>query len=481
MAKIELRQELKLVQHQKLVLTQKLKMSLEMLQMPSIELEDLIETELKENPLLEISTDDTGSANQDGESTLTGETSVSNSEESMEEEPHREDENESDPLDIMKLLSEDENYTPCYPKDEKYRPELTGKPSLTDHLLMQVYHLNLDQENAQAVEYVIYSLDHHGLLTLTQEELETGWNGNPDVLSTAVETVKNLDPTGVGCRSAEKALELQLREKGTDEDSLEFKLVTKWFKDVAEKRYPKIARAEGVSPVDVQKAVHKLEKLNPWPGSIFSSDSNTIVIPDVIIDKQEGKYIAFLNRTRFNRLKISRRNRIILESPSSSVKEKEYVKKKLSRASWFLKSIEQRQQTILRIASFLAEYQTDFFEYGISALNPLTLQHVADEIGNNQSTISRAINGKWIQTPRGIYEMRFFFSRGLLHDSGSISTRSVKQELKKIIESEDPVNPFPDIMLAEHLQTMGIDVKRRTVANYRIEMGIPSARKRRHY
>ena len=225
----------------------------------------------------------------------------------------------------------------------------------------------------------------------------------------------------------------------------------------------------------------RISVLNPWPGNEFSSTANAAVIPDIIIFELDGHFEAVLNDNRFPHLMISDRNRRILESPGSSDTEKEYVKQKYQKASWFIRAIRQRQETVARIGGFLAEYQRDFFENGLEGLRPLTLQMVADALGYNQSTISRAINGKYVQSPQGINEMRFFFSRALSVESGEISSRTVKDELRRIIESEDKKNPYSDSRLVEALESAGIEVKRRTVANYRAEMDIPTARKRKRY
>ncbi|MBD3276696.1 MAG: RNA polymerase factor sigma-54 [Candidatus Aegiribacteria sp.] len=268
---------------------------------------------------------------------------------------------------------------------------------------------------------------------------------------------------------------------GYPTDSLEYRIVSNHFSDLAERRIRKIASAEGVSPHSVQEAIDRISVLNPWPGNEFSSSSNTAVIPDIIIVKVEDRFEAILNDNRFPHLMISRRNRRILESPNSSSSAKEYVKNKYRKASWFIKAIRQRQETVTRIGEFLAEYQHDFFEHGIKYLRPLTLQMVADALGYNQSTISRAINGKYVQSPKGIHPMRFFFSRGIPGTNGEISSRTVKDELKKIIEDEDKSKPLSDSKLVKALESRGIEVKRRTVANYRADLGIPSARGRKRY
>lgn len=473
MPRMEIRQNLQLSQKQKLVLTQRIQQSLEMLQLPSLELERLIRQELEENPLLE--TEEPGERTEEGPETA----------EETKEETEREDQDEEDPLDILKQIEENEGYSPSrsgYGRaEEEWTPEPVREPTLADHLMAQIYNRMPPPELERAAVYVVYSLDRHGLLSLGEEELLTGWDGSPEVLRQAVDLVRELDPPGVGRTDAREALLVQLRQQGYAEDSLEYALVDRHFRDLIEKKIPSIARAEGASPHRVQEAVENVSHLNPWPGSDFAGSSNSVVIPDLTIRKIDGKLRVFLNDSRFPSLRISSRNRRILESPSAPDKEKEYVKKKFKRASWFIKAIAQRQETMLKIGGFLADYQEPFFEHGIEALKPLTLQQVADALDYNQSTISRAINGKYLQSPRGIHELRFFFSRGLSGGSGQMSTRTVKDELRKLIDSEDKSSPYSDSQLAEILQSRGIDVKRRTIANYRNDLGIESARKRKRY
>jgi len=480
MVEMRLNQNLRLSQTQKLILTQKIRQALEILQLPSIELENMIVQELQENPLLEKEQDQ----RTDSSSETPEERNESGEEEHpWEDEPSRSDTAENDPLDILKQIEEHmgENDARWNPDDEVWRPEAVSEMTLSEYLMEQVYALGLADDLEEAVIYVIYSLDHHGLLSLPVYELVAGWEGNPELLSRALELVKALEPIGIGASSVVEALQIQLEARGLGPGSLEYRIVTGHFKEMAEKRYKVIASAEHCSAHQVQEAVDIIATLTPWPGNEFSSGSNAVVIPDIIITRVGDTYEAMLNDSRFPRLSISARNRRILESPSTSDTEREYVRNKYQRASWFIKAIAQRQETVTRIGAFLADYQADFFDNGIEGLKPLTLQMVATAIGCNQSTVSRAINGKYVQSPRGIHKMRFYFSRALPGYGSDISARAVKDELRRLIETEDKANPLSDAALAEALAAAGMEVKRRTVANYRTEMDLPSARKRKRY
>ncbi len=479
MADFRLNQNLRMVQTQKLALTQKIRQALEILQVPSLDLENLIKQELQENPLLEQSgpeerrVDEKINADENRER-----------EESWDEEPSRSDSKEDDTLDILRKLDEhsgDSCTGPYRGDEEPWIREPPSESTLYEFLLKQVWSIMLPRDLEEAVVYVVYSLNRHGLLSLPIYELQSAWEGDPDLIVQAVKIVRTLEPTGVGALSASGALEMQLEELGYEHDSLEYRIVAEHFSEIAERKIKDIAAAEGVSPHTIQEAVDRISVLNPWPGNEFSSAANTAVIPDIIIIKIDDHFEAILNDNRFPHLMISTRNRRILESPGTSSKEREYVKNKFRKASWFIKAIRQRQETVTRIGEFIADYQRDFFERGIEGLRPLTLQIVADVLGYNQSTISRAINGKYVQSPKGIHEMRFFFSRALPGGSGEVSSRTVKDELRKIIETEDESKPLSDAKLVLALEAAGMEVKRRTVANYRSELNILSANKRKRY
>jgi len=469
----ELRTEMRLSQVQKLAMTQTLRQQLEILQMPSQDLDNLIEVELSENPLLEVA--ESGSLESENQEEPENET--------PEDEPDREDAVEEDPLDILKEIDEDIGTMPSsrYTEDEPWHPEAVNPETLSGYLLSQVDTLTLAEGIENAAVYVIYSLDRNGLLTLDPGELQTGWDGPEEILSDAIDVVRTFDPPGVAQSSARNALMYQLIRKNGDSsrETLEYRIIDQCFNELAERRILTIAGILGVTPHSVEKAIESIRRLNPWPGSEYAGSIGTAVIPDIIIEKHNGKFLVFLNDDRFPHLSISNRNRGILESPSIGSQEKEYVRKKFKKASWFIKAIKQRQETVMKIANFISETQVEFLLHGVDSLKPLTLQEAARALGFNQSTISRAINGKYVQSPQGIHEMRYYFSRGSA--DSAVATISVKEEIKRVIAGEDNSSPLSDERIAEILSSSGTDVKRRTVANYRKQMNIPGARKRRRF
>lgn len=466
-----MRPQLNLTQTQRLAMTQTLRQQLEMLQLSSLELDALIQQELADNPLLE----EADSLQQTGDEPET--------EADTEDEPSRQDEAEDDTMDILKQLDEDSgDYTPGgAPDDDQWRPEPESRTTLADHLLSQVRNLGLDPGMEAAASYIVYSLDRHGLLASGVRELLQSWEGDPAMLDRALALVRTLEPLGVGQPCAEEALKVQLKARGFDEDSLEYQLLDRHFGDLAERRIPGIARSLGVSPQRIEEASRVILSLNPWPGSDFSPDSSVAVIPDLIIERTDEGFVVFLNDGRFPRLHISERNRRVLESPSASPIEREYVRTKFRRAGWFIRAISQRQDTVLRIGRFLIEAQRDFLEHGVDCLRPLTLQQAADALGYNPSTISRAVNGKYVQSPQGIHEMKFYFGRAAGSGDTDTSAARVKEEIRRLVAHEDPSAPLSDQKISGMLAGMGMPVKRRTVANYRMELGIESARRRRRF
>ncbi|KZD18647.1 MAG: hypothetical protein AO396_01985 [Candidatus Fermentibacter daniensis] len=493
MVRPELRQTTTIRPEQILTINPVMQQSLEILQMSSTDLEELIAQELIENPLLETQQDEasTGSTEEDsGFEAEHGEHSAdldvpdvdrpSEAGDDDDAEPRRNDEDE----EHLEFLAEFDEYPHEYNRgaatEEPWRPEFVGRTTLSEHLLSQIMDLRPEPGLEAAARYVVYSMDRHGLISMGPDVLASDWEGPPELLRQAIDLVQSLEPVGVGRFSVREALLAQMDQAGTSRDSLEYRLVDEFFDLLPEKQYPTLARALRTTPREIQDAVERIRELNPYPGSDFSPDNNQVIIPDLIIEKVEGEYIALLNDSRFPVLVISERNRRILESPHSDRAVKKYVRENYARASFFLQSIRQRQRTVLQIGQFIADYQRSYFDDGIEALRPLTLKQVADELDRNQSTISRAINGKYLDSPQGVQELAFFFSRSLT-EAGDVSTRVAQEELRRIIEEEDPSRPYSDADLSALLRAKGLVVKRRTVANYRKLLDIPSASNRRRY
>ena len=292
--------------------------------------------------------------------------------------------------------------------------------------------------------------------------------------------IQRLDPPGVAAREIRECLLLQLQDQG-ETDSLAFKLVSDAFEDLKAHRWNDLAKRFGVEPVDVQTAADSLARLDPKPGLKFSSGNEGYVTPDLVVDKIDDRYHVFLNDTGMPRLRISRSYQEIARDRKKLTQEnREFIASKMNSASWMIQAIEQRRQTMLKVMNFIVDRQREFFEKGIEYLKPLTLREVADVINMHESTVSRVTNEKYVQTPRGVLPLKFFFSSALSTSSGEdASARSIRAKLEKMIADENTSKPLTDQQIVHLFQEQGIKIARRTVAKYRDQLGILPARMRK--
>ncbi len=292
--------------------------------------------------------------------------------------------------------------------------------------------------------------------------------------------IQGLDPAGIAARDLKECLLIQLREKN-NADSLVYKIIEDHFDQVVNHRWAEISKLLGVSPQDVQAAADDVAKLDPKPGLRFSSRSDNYVLPDLVVEKVDGDYIVFHNDTALPRLRLSAAYREIARDKGKFKGEnKEFISNKLNNANWMIQAIEQRRQTMLKVMNFIVDRQRDFFEEGIEHLKPLTLREVAEVIDMHESTVSRVSNQKYVQTPRGVFPLKFFFSSGLSTDSGEdVSARGIKARIQKLVSDEEPKKPLTDRAIVDVLKREGVNIARRTVAKYREQLGILSARMRK--
>jgi RNA polymerase sigma-54 factor len=273
---------------------------------------------------------------------------------------------------------------------------------------------------------------------------------------------------------------LQLREAGL-EQSVPYRLVRDCFDELINHRWSEISKRFGISPADVQRAADEIKKLDPKPGLMYSSASDNYIIPDLIVEKIDGRYHVFLNDANLPRLKLSKAyQEIARDKKKFEGESKEFISNKLNSANWMIQAIEQRRQTMLKVMNYIVDRQRDFFEKGVQYLKPLTLREVADGTGMHESTISRVTNEKYVQTPRGVLPLKVFFSSGLATAGGEdVSARGIKAQLEKMVADEDPKHPLNDQDIVDQFQKNGVQIARRTVAKYREQLGILSARMRR--
>src|SRR5687767_5927221 len=384
---------------------------------------------------------------------------------------------------------------------EYYEPVTVESRDLLDHLRDQVTLLDLSPRQVVLAEEFIGNVDEDGYLKASLEEITTGVNdmiksaseeteGAPDAdelpLYTLDESadmlaiIQNLDPPGVGARDLRECLMLQLKEAGL-EHSVPYRLVRDCFDELINHRWSEISKRFGISPSDVQKAADEIQKLDPKPGSKYSDLSDNYIIPDLIVDKIDQRYHVFLNDANLPRLKLSKTyQEIARDKKKFEGENKEFISNKLNSANWMIQAIEQRRQTMLKVMNYIVERQREFFEKGVQHLKPLTLREVAEVINMHESTVSRVTNEKFVQTPRGVLPLKFFFSSGLSTTAGEdVSARGIKAQIQKLVSDEDAKHPLTDQAIVNILKQNGVQIARRTVAKYRDQLGVLSARMRK--
>ncbi|MBI4616122.1 MAG: RNA polymerase factor sigma-54 [Planctomycetes bacterium] len=466
--------------------------SIEILQLPVLELQDRVQQELEENPTLERieEQDERAEAPEEGsaeaakeeepvaEATETPERSAEEFESTFEELESRQAEWDDyfNQFSVSRISGE---------KDKKLEAmqNTAAKPiTLQDHLLDQFNLLEMPPRVRTVGENLIYNIDRNGRLQFSLEEIvqSIGSSVTAEDARDALELIQSLDPPGVGARTTEECLLLQLKTVEGDYEFLK-ELILHHLEDIKKNRLPQIARKTGRTLEEVKEAIEILSKLNPFPGAAFSTERAQFIIPDVIVEEIDGEYMLTLEESFIPHLRISNHYKSIVRDKSNDVEARKYIDKKIKAAKWLIDSIVQRQQTLYNVASELVNSQKAFLDHGLSHLRPLKMQDVADKLGIHVSTVSRAIAEKYMQTPRGIFPMKFFFSGAVKTQDGDESRVRVKQRVQEVIESEDRANPLSDDEIADKMKAQGIDIARRTVTKYRKALGIASSRQRREY
>jgi len=460
---------LNIEQTQKLMMTPELRQAITILQLSALELSTYVEEQILENPLLEVQEE-----NMDGKG---------------EAEPPAEEERLADEkwdVDWQDYFHDQEDSKVRQERvviDEKQRfdPFIASAPTLLEHLLEQL-HVQKYSVSLCVAEYIVGNLNDNGCLTLSLEDIAWETNVPLETVEKALAVVQTLDPLGVGARNLEECLLLQLPLLPNYPPELpEF---LKHLEDLAAGRLQRIAHALKISLSQVQEMADLIRTLDPKPGLSFSGPGDVrYVVPDVVIEEIQGEFIILVNDVTVPRLGINKAYREAL-SHEKGTDTRKFVDQKLNSAAWLIRSIEQRRLTLYKVANAIVKWQTEFLHYGIRHLKPLTLRDIAEEIGVHESTVSRATSHKYVQTPRGIYEFKFFFanSMGRGHQSDSnITTEGIKLALRDIINSENPKSPYSDQKLADLLKAKDMKISRRTVAKYRDELGIAATTVRKRY
>ncbi len=295
-----------------------------------------------------------------------------------------------------------------------------------------------------------------------------------------LEVVQAFDPSGVGARNLRESILTQLRDRG-ETDTLSFRIVNDHWEELVNHRWSELSKEHGISPRDVQSAADEIAKLDPKPGLRFSEGAENYVTPDLVAEKVDGEYYVYHNDQSLPRLKLSRAYREVARDKSKFQGDsKQFISNKLNSAHWMIQAIEQRRQTMLKVMNFIVDRQREFFEKGVQYLKPLTLREVAEHIDMHESTVSRVTNEKYVQTPRGVLPLKFFFSSGLATDYGEdVSARGIRARISKLVDDEDTKSPLTDQAIVDILKNEGVQIARRTVAKYRDQLGILSARMRK--
>lgn len=480
----ELRQEMKI--------NPRLYQAMELLHLPLLDLQQRLKQEMTENPFLEVVEGDT------------------EQEVELDQDGVDEDGDEVDWESILLDGFDAGGRRAQYEARDFDFPTPSRAPDLRDHLENQTQLLTLSGREQRIAQEIIGNIDDDGLLrcpleTITEDlnswledvrdlALEAAEDESPEELAAMLapfdvgeveamlEIVQDMDPPGVGARDLRECLLIQLRESGEeDEDELIRIMVDEHFDDLLSHRWANIARALGVAPRMVQDAADRLARLDPKPGLRYSPEPEHYIVPDLIVEKISGEYMVFANDTSMPQLRLARSyQEVARDKRLFQGENKTFIKDKLNSASWMIQAIEQRRQTMLKVMQYIVERQRGFFENGVQHLRPLTLREVADHIEMHESTVSRVTNEKFVQTPRGVFSLKYFFSSGLSTTSGTdISARGVKAKMEALISGEDVRKPLTDMALVKLLRADGVRIARRTVAKYRDQLGILPARMRK--
>ncbi|MCX7886011.1 MAG: RNA polymerase factor sigma-54 [Verrucomicrobiae bacterium] len=454
------------------VLAPQLQQSLHLLQMPAVELEQVVHQELQQNPLLE----------EEPKNEQSIEINTPEPDDPLPDEVASDDDFKREFEVLSKLDDEWREYfaqTSSFrsrsSEQQKQRQHffdsIVQRESLVQHLLAQLDDTDLSPEDRKVAELIIGSLNDAGYLVAKLEELAVNTGLPLEQLERVLHVIQTFHPVGVGARDLRECLLIQLDRLGKSE-SPEAAVVALHLEDLAKKRYHEIARSLRLPLEEVQRIAAFISTLEPKPGRMFSAEPDHYIAPDVIVQEVDGEYVVLLNNEHIPHLRINDAYKEIMARADQSAEAREYVREKLRAGRFLIKCIEQRQQTIYKIARVIVEHQRDFFEKGVSHLKPLTMGQVAQKIGVHETTVSRAVANKYMQTPHGLFEMKFFFTTGFETASGAISNTSVKEQIAKLIEQEDPAAPLSDQEIVALLKKQGIPIARRTVAKYRAELNI---------
>ncbi|MBI4476892.1 MAG: RNA polymerase factor sigma-54 [Acidobacteria bacterium] len=461
---------------QKLILTPSLQQAIKLLPMSTLELSELLNQEMVENPMLEETAPEeqqtaeaaAGDKPEDAEAAATTKVDT------------------WDDSDYEYFFGDylDDGYRPRAQQEIKELPPientLSTTTSLTDHLMWQLSLQTDDDLMREIGQAIIGNLDDDGYLVASVDEISAMGGWPVEEVERALRLIQGFDPIGVAARDIQECLYLQVRHLGLEGTPTE-KIITEHLRLLQNHQVPELARKLGLTIEELKHHIEIIQHLDPKPGSRYNRSQSQYVIPDVYVVKMEDEYVAVLNEEGLPQLRISPVYRRLLDKSAENTDEtRAYVKDKFRSALWLIKSVEQRQKTIHKVATSIINFQREFLDHGIEHLRPLVLRDVANDIGMHESTVSRVVTNKYMHTPQGVYEMKFFFHSGIASSYGeSVSSVTIKQRIRKIIENEDPRKPLSDSKIVNILQKEGLVLARRTIAKYREELKIPTSNQRK--
>ena len=456
------------------VLAPQLQQSLLILQTPLLELRNLVQQEMETNPVLEeLSTELSPDERNGAESSA--------------------DDNFKDEFEKLATLDEEwRDYMAqagsysgrsqeAKDKRQFFFDSIATQETLQQNLIGQLNQTALNAADRKAAELIIGNIDDNGFLQSTPEEMALNAGIPKEDFERMLALIRSFYPPGVGARDLRECLRIQLERVGK-QNSLEYKIISEYMEDLGKRRFPEIARRMGMSVEKVQECANNIARLNPRPGQIFATAPPNYVLPDVTVEKIDGDYQVILNGEQIPHLRISNTYKDIMAQDGNGSEVKDYIRDKIRSGKFLIRSIHQRQQTISNIAQQIVSRQRDFFEHGTSHLKPMTMKEIADAVGVHETTVSRAVSGKYMATPQGVFETKYFFTSGYQTAGGeSMSNTSVKEVILDLVKNEDGNAPLSDQEIVLILSERGIPIARRTVAKYRTELNILPSNMRRKY
>lgn len=466
--------DLTIEQQQKLVMTPELIQAIQILQFNTQELETYVEEQLLVNPVLEQTQPEQPEAHE---------------QEHVQEQIEK---NKYDDFDwkeyVRQRQYDDISYGHLSSKDNEEKESnyeqyvSSSDVTLPEHLLFQLQFAAPNKECRKVGKYIIESLDENGYMTSSIEEIAEATGTDEEMVMNVLGIIHTFDPAGVGAEDLAECLVIQLKQLGQLTETFD-KVINEHLEDLANNRLSVVAKDMGITVKDVQDICDIIRTLEPKPGRGFATQSdNRYIVPDVLVERVDDEYVVTINENSAPRLMVSSYYQNLLKEADKNDDLNKYLSDRVNSALWLIKSIEQRKQTIYNVVTAVIKHQKEFLDKGSKYMRTLTLKDIAEEVGIHESTVSRSINGKYLQCPRGVFEIKYFFSAGVSGSEGEgISSKSIKEFIKEIVENEDPKSPCSDQHMVDILRGKGINISRRTVAKYRDEMNILSSSKRRRY